>query len=132
MFALRRHRFDTVLFALCALLFMQFAVAGYPCGGGESRLREIAAMEQAAMPCAQEMSIATDEAQPPLCHAHCQSSQAAGDAPPLLVPVALVDHRMFFAALEAVAVPVRPAPLALLLARGTEPPLTVRHCCWRI
>ncbi len=132
MSALRRHRFATVLFALCALLFMQLAVAGYPCAGFESRVRDIAAMAQADMPCAQEMSVAMDEAQSPLCHAHCQSSQAAGDAPTLLVPVALVDHRMFFAALEAVALPERIAALALLLARGTEPPLTVRHCCWRI
>lgn len=129
---LRRHRFATVLFALCALLFMQFAVAGYACGGFEPRARDIAAMAQAGMPCAQEMSMAMDEAQPPLCHAHCQSSQAAGDAPPLLVPVALVDHRMFFAALEAVVPPERFTRQVLLLTRGTAPPLTVRHCCWRI
>ena len=128
--ALRRHRFATVLFALCALLFMQLAVAGYPCGGFESRAHDLAVMAQAGMPCAQEMAM--DEAQPALCHAHCQSSQTAGEAPSLLVPVALVDHRMFFAALDVVVPPERFAPLALLLARGTAPPLTVRHCCWRI
>ena len=133
MLTLRRHRFATVLFALYALLFMQLAVAGYPCSGFESRVRDIAAMAQAGMPCAQDMSMAMEgEAQPALCHAHCESTQAAGDAPPLLVPVALVDHRMFFAALEAVAPPERFARLAPPLARSTAPPLTVRHCCWRI
>lgn len=133
MSSLRRHRFATVLFALCALLFMQLAVAGYPCAGFDSRVREISAMARAGMPCAQEMSMAmADEAQPALCHAHCHSEQAAGDAPPLLVPAALIDHRMFFAALEA-AVPAQSSPpQPLLLARGTAPPLTIRHCCWRI
>ncbi|GAC1607199.1 MAG: hypothetical protein NVS3B2_15960 [Ramlibacter sp.] len=132
MSTLRRNRFATVLFALCALLFMQLAVAGYPCAGPESRAGDVAVMAHAGMPCAQEMSIASDEAQPALCHAHCQSEQAAGDAPPLLVPVAVLDHRMFFVALEAAVAPERAVPQAQLLARGTAPPLTIRHCCWRI
>jgi hypothetical protein len=132
MSVLRRHRLATVLFALFALLFMQLAIAGYPCPGFESRVRDIAAMARAGMPCAHDMAM-DDEAQPALCHAHCQSAQAAtGDAPQLLVPVALVDHRMFFAAPALVAAPERIAPQARLLARGTALPLTIRHCCWRI
>jgi hypothetical protein len=132
MTALRRHRLVTVLFALCSLLFMQLAVASHSCPGFESRVREIAAMAQAGMPCAQEMAMTIDEAQPSLCHAHCQSAQASGDAPALQVPAVLVDHRALFAAPASVVLVERFLPEPALLARATAPPLAIRNCCWRI
>jgi hypothetical protein len=132
MTALRRHRLLTVLFALCSLLFMQLAVAGYSCPGFESRVREIAAMAEAGMPCAQEMAMTIDAAQPNLCHAHCQSAQATGDTPALQVPAALVDHRALFAAPAAVVLVERFRPDPSLLAQATAPPLAIRNCCWRI
>lgn len=132
MTVLRRHRFLTVVFALCSLLFMQLAVAGYSCPGFESRVRESAAMAQAGMPCAQEMAMTPDEAQPNLCHALCQSAQASGDTPALQVPVAAVDHHAWFAPPVTTALIERWTPRASLLAQATAPPLAVRNCCWRI
>ena len=132
MFALRRHRLTTVLFALCSLLFMQFAVAGYSCPGFESRVQEIAAMAEAGMPCAESMSMAMDSDEPMLCHAHCQSAQPpAGDAS-LQVPMLLaVGDVQYFIAPKGAAPPwaVAQAPL---LVRTTAPPLSVRNCCFRI
>ena len=144
MFTLRRHRLLTVLFALCNLLFMQLAVAGYSCPGVESRMQEmqemqdVEAMARAGMPCAESMALAvamamaTDDVQPNLCQAHCQSAQAAGDNPAPQVPVAAVDHGAFLMSSAAVASPMRSAPQASLLARATAPPLAIRNCCLRI
>ena len=141
MLTLRRHRLFTVLFALCNLLFMQLAVAGYSCPGVEVRMQEmqdVEAMAKAGMPCAESMALsmalamATDDVQPNLCQAHCQSAQAAGDNPAPQVPVAAVDHGAFLMSPAAVASPMRSAPQASLLARATAPPLAIRNCCLRI
>lgn len=129
---LRRHRVLTVLIALCSLLYMQFAVASYACPGFGARVQAVSAMAQAGMPCAQEMAMAPDEDRPNLCSAHCQPAQPGGGEHALQVPVALVDHRAFFAAPAAVAAVDRMTPRAFLLAQATAPPLAIRHCCWRI
>lgn len=134
MLTLRRHRLFTVFLALCSLLFMQLAVAGYSCPGVESRMQGVEAMAQAGMPCAESMALAmaTDDAQPNLCQAHCQSAQASADNPAPQVPVAAVDHGAFIMSPVAVAPPLRSAPQASLLARATAPPLAIRNCCLRI
>lgn len=134
MSCLRRHRVLTVLVALCSLLFMQLAVAGYSCPGVESRLQGVEAMAQAGLPCAESMAraMATDDAQPNLCQAHCQAAQASGDNPAPQVPVAAVDHGALLVSPVAVAPPPRSAPQACLLARATAPPLAIRNCCLRI
>ena len=134
MLTLRRHRLFTVLLALCSLLFMQLAVAGYSCPGVEPRAQEVEAMAQAVMPCGESMALAmaTDDAQPNLCQAHCQSAQACGDNPAPQVPVAAVDHGALNMSPLADAVPMRSAPQASLLARATAPPLAIRNCCLRI
>ena len=132
--ALRRHRLFTVLLALCSLLFMQLAVAGYSCPGVAPRAQEVEAMPKAVMPCAESMALAlaTDDAQPNLCQAHCQSAQTAGDNPAPQVPVATVDHGALITSPVSVALPMRSAPQASLLARATAPPLAIRNCCLRI
>lgn len=131
MLRLRRHRFLTVLVALCSLLFMQFAVAGYSCPGFESRVQEVSAMAQAGMPCAESMSMAMDDAQPNLCQAHCQTAQPAGDNVALQVPALASTPAPFGIALSA-AHAQRRLPQPSLLTRATAPPLTIRNCCFRI
>jgi hypothetical protein len=129
---LRRHRVFTVLFALCSLLFMQLAVAGYSCPGFEMRVMEISAMAKAGMPCAESMSMAPDDEQPNLCSAHCQSAQSASGDYALQVPVlAAVGGVGASLSLLSLA-PAGLAPEAPLLARATPPPIAVRHCCFRI
>lgn len=130
MSSLRRHRFATVLVALVSLLFMQLALAGYSCPGVQSKVQQAAAMAQAGMPCAGSMSMAMDEEQPGLCHAHCEAGQQASDNHPLQVlavalPAGLVFERV---SLEPL---IRNAPQASLLARATAPPLAIRNCCLR-
>jgi hypothetical protein len=130
MFARRRHRLITVLFALFGLLFMQLAVAGYSCPVG-ARVSEVAAMAEAGLPCAGDMAI-VDAEQPGLCHAHCQSTQQTVDKAQSPAPIAAVATGFTYA-IE----PVRPSPpaqstLAPSLLRTTAPPITVRNCCFRI
>jgi len=127
----RRFRFVTVLFALCALLFAQGALATYLCPGA-AKAAEVAQMEQAGMPCAETMSQAMDEQQPGLCHAHCQVAQQSADnfQVPALASLAQlgVVLTVTFAPLEA----DRGALDSPQLRRSTAPPLAVQHCCFRI
>jgi hypothetical protein len=132
MTSLRRHRLRTVLFALCSLLFMQFAVAGYSCPGFEARVMEISAMAAAGMPCAGSMTMAPDGDQPTLCSAHCQSAQSASGDHALQVPVLAAAGGVVFGASTLALLPAGLAPQAPLLARATPPPIAVRNCCLRI
>ena len=131
MSCLRRHRVVSVLVALCSLLFMQMAVAGYSCPGFQARVQEISAMAQAGMPCAQEMAMTLDDGQPNLCSAHCQSAQSASGDHALQMP-ALADCCAFFASPVAVVRVERFTPEPALLAQAAAPPLAIRNCCWRI
>ena len=130
--SLRRHRLITVLFALCSLLFMQLALAGYSCPGAESKVQDVAAMAQAGMPCAESMAVGLDDGQPNLCKAHCEPVQAGTDHPADHVPALAMDS----GALRVMPVPValaqRVAPQASLLTRNTDPPLAIRNCCFRL
>lgn len=128
----RRNRLLTVLFALVSLLYMQVAVAAYACSGAGSKTAESAAMAAADMPCADFMAMSLADAQPSLCHAHCQASSQSSQTPQLpslvavdalpAVPVLLVAPLFF---LEA---PLQPAHLQ----RTTAPPLAIRNCCFRL
>ena len=129
-----RFRFITVIFSLCALLFAQLAVAGYACPaeGNPSGMGKMNEMAQATMPCAESMSLATDDEQPGLCHAHCQEQQQS--AYNYQVP-ALAHMGELGVVLTLATVPTeddlridrRPH-----LRRDTAPPLALRHCCLRI
>ena len=129
---LRRHRLTTVLLALFSLLFMQLAVAGYSCPVSGSQGHGVAAMAQADMPCAESMTGPVDEAQPNLCHAHCQGGEQASDNQPAQLPVMGFGSLSFLTvALLAPPVPGT-APLPSLIARQTAPPLAIRNCCLRL
>ena len=129
---LRRHRVFTVLFALCSLLFMQMALAGYACPGFESRVQEISAMAKAGMPCAGSMAMALDDEQPNLCSAHCQSDANASIDQALQVPVLAAAGSADVGRSLPVLLPAGLAPEAPLLARATPPPIAVRNCCFRL
>ena len=129
---LRRHRFFTVLFAVCSLLFMQFAVAGYSCPGLESRFQNSASMTQEAMPCAESMPTARDDVQPNLCKAHCEPVQTGSDQGAVQVPALAANGGLLVVAPVVLALPQRFAPQPSLLARTTAPPLAIRNCCFRL
>lgn len=132
MFRMRRHRFLTVLVALCSLLFMQLAVAGHSCPGLGSRVQEISAMAEAGAPCAESMSMAMEEGMPALCHAHCESAQPVGDTHAVQVPVIDVDSGALRVAAVLIVLPRGVSTRSSLLTRATAPPLAIRNCCWRI
>lgn len=128
----RRHRLITVLFALFSLLFMQLAVASYACPGTASKAAEISAMAEAGMPCAQSMTVNMDEDQPNLCKAHCQAGHQVADKYQLPAPVALPALLPGFL-IPVVAPVLQEAPMqAPHLVRTTAPPVSIRHCCFRL
>ncbi len=131
MSAPRRRRLTTVLFALCSLLFMQLAVAGYTCPGYDARMQDISAMAKAGLPCADSMAVVLDDQQPSLCAAHCQSAQPAFSDAALTVPAMVAVGNVDYPLLTVVT-PLAGVFGAPLLARGAPPPLAVRHCCLRI
>ena len=128
----RRNRLITVLFALVSLLFMQLAVASYVCPGTASKVAEVAAMAEADMPCAESMTLAMDESQPNLCHAHCQAGQQTADRYELPASVVIVTLPADFT-LPVTAPVFLGAPLqAPHLKRTTAPPVAIRNCCFRL
>ena len=128
----RRTRLATALIALISLVFMQFAVARYVCPGLASTAIEVAALAEAAMPCAGSKALNPVDAQSSLCGAHCQTERQSANTyklPPI------VDAHTVLVIFSAPT----PAPVTLweplqapLLERATAPPLAVRHCCFRI
>lgn len=130
----RKSRTLTALIALLAVLFMQWAVASYVCPNAqESRGFDTSVGSHAPM---QSMPNCDqpDSANPALCQAHCQDVQASLDKP--VTPVVLAA-----ASLVARAwIRLEPSPLTALpsteadstLQRITSPPISIRHCCFRI
>lgn len=128
----RRHHLITVLFALFSLLFMQLAVASYACPGAASKVAAISAMAEAGMPCAQSMTVNMDEDQPNLCKAYCQAGQQVADKYQSPAPVALTALLPDFT-LQVIAPVYQGASLqAPHLMRTTAPPMSIRHCCFRL
>lgn len=125
----RRSRLLTLCLTVWALLFAQAVLAAYSCPGQADRGQVLG---MAGMPCADSMAAAMDEAQPALCHAHCQDQQQSADSyqPPLFATSAQLGAVLTLA-------PVRdkgggPLPPQPQWRRDTAPPLSVRHCCLRI
>ena len=137
---MRRHRLLTVLVMLISLLFMQLAVASYACPGlaiqGHAKVQTAGAALHAGMPCAESMGLAEpmamDEQLPALCHADCQDGKQMSDGHQIQLPAMAPDHVAAYVILPAAALPSGQAPQAPLLARAAAPPLSIRHCCFRI
>lgn len=128
----RRHRLITVLFALFSLLSMQLAVAGYVCpatapGGTQSNM-----VMADGMPCAESMSMAMDEGQPALCHAHCKADKQSLDKYELPAPVALSEMSANFTLAVVIPEFSGAALQAPHLMHATAPPVAIQNCCFRI
>ena len=84
------------------------------------------------MPCAGSVSVAMDGVLPNLCQAHCKAEQQSADTYQLPPLVSLAALLMSYPA--PVTAPLLPGvPIQMpLVQRSTAPPLTVRHCCFRI
>ena len=84
------------------------------------------------MPCAESMTLNMDDAQPNLCHAHCQTGQQTADKYELPAPVAIGALPADFTS-PVIAPVFLGAPLqAPHLKRTTAPPVAIRNCCFRL
>ena len=125
----RRQRFVIVLFALCALLLSQVALAAYACPGVA---KTAAVAMTSGLPCSEPMSAAIDAEQPGLCHAHCQAERQSAES--YQVPVlATLTELGAVPTVAALAVERQePAPQPPLLRPEAAPPLAIRYCCFRL
>lgn len=130
----RRKRFAIVLFALVNLLFMQLALAAYACPAGLSARASAqpADMKAQGMPCAESMTLASDEEQPGLCAAHCKSDQQTADKYELPAQQALAaaasNYPLLRVHLQALASSGETPPPG----RASGPSVALRHCCLRL
>lgn len=129
MFFNRRQRFVTVLFALCALLLAQSALAAYVCPG----VATTAAVTMASgVPCSQPMSSAIDAEQPGLCHAHCQSERQSAESYQLPQLATLTELGAVLTVAALATERKEPVLRAPLLRPEASPPLAIRYCCFRL
>src|ERR1700737_24616 len=112
---------------LSAVLFLQLAVAAYPCPPPEGRPAAVAAVVPAAQPCA-----GMDQERPKLCEQHCaQNSQSVDtqphsniNAPVLPLSAVVVQPDLYL--------PTRPSVYGALLVTVVDPPPLVRFGVLRI
>jgi hypothetical protein len=130
----RRYRTLTALVALCSVLFTQLAIAAYICPGIQSG--QNSSTTAANPPPMQSMPGCDqlDPADPALCLTHCQDGNSSLDRPdvPVVSPPALIVSSILPTQAPPLAAPGQdPEPDSLLL-RITSPPISIRHCCFRI
>jgi hypothetical protein len=131
----RKHRFLPALIALFGMLFMQLAVASYACPGLRAGDASQSMVESVEVSNPMSGCNQLDSEQPALCHAHCQdgssslSKHETQAVSPTLVLIATLVH-----GLEPAMTPALPGaePSPSLLQRATAPPISIRHCCFRI
>lgn len=128
----RSTRYLGALFALISMLFMQLAVAGYVCPS--------TGIDQGAhassQPAMQSMAgcDGMDMQQPALCHAYAQDGKQTLDKPdfPGVQPFTPGALSLVVQVIQDQHHPVSIQPASDLLAWATAPPLSIRHCCFRI
>ena len=125
-----RHRLITVFVALFSLLFMQVAMARYVCPVSIKSGAEVGMTMAQGMPCAETMAV--DEAQPAICHAHCEAEMLSLDKYELPAPIDISAMTASFRLAVVIPQFSRVALQAPHLKHATAPPLAIRNCCFRI
>lgn len=133
----RRPRLITAFIALFSVLFMQLAVAAYACPGLQPA--PVSGMADMHMDSASSADMPgcdgmVDLEQPSLCHAYSQVGKQSLDKPPVpdvppAVPVMLVS---VISHIDFTFDPISRHAEAAWLMRSSSPPISVRHCCFRI
>ena len=126
----RRHRLITVFVALFSLLFMQAAMARYVCPASMTSDAKGGMVMTQDMPCAESMAV--DEAQPALCHAHCEAEKLSLDKHELPAPIAISAMPASFRLAVVIPQFSGVALQAPHLMHATAPPVAIRNCCFRI
>lgn len=129
-----QFRFVAALIALFSMLFMQLAVAAYACPNMRGGQQGASMAMSADSPAMSSDCMGMDMEQPSLCHAQDQAGNQSLDKPQTptvqaFAPVALIQT---ITAIDSVFRPLPPQRRPLYLTRATDPPLSIRHCCFRI
>ena len=113
------------LLGIVAVLSAQLAVSAYACP-----MQFMALEEAAAAPDAN--SGGQDLTSPALCHKHCENGQQnVNDTPQPLAAIS-AGQAMVVALIVDPPAPLPAIVLAPSLLHATSPPLSIRHCCFRI
>ncbi len=133
----RPSRLVAVFIALFSMLFMQLALASYACpgmmmGSSQNSAQVSPSIDNTSMPGCEGM----DKEQPGLCHAHAQNewSKQSLDKPSMPDVQAFTPAGMVLVLEVAdfsTAIP-QTATASRLLSHQTAPPISIRHCCFRI
>ena len=120
-----------MLIAVISLLFTQLALASYVCPGlvPSQQVSAAGGDMQAMAGCA-----GMDLEQPGLCRALDQTGQQSLDKPdfPHVPPFIATGPVLVLVAPDINVPPAAAALDSVLLTRTTAPPLSIRHCCFRI
>ena len=121
------------LLGIVAVIFAQLAASAYACPLQVVGLDEAGAVVGAPMVGAPEAnSSGRDPKSPALCQKHCENGQqSVSDTPQPLAFFTLESAFVITIAMDAAA-PLPATALAPSLLRTTSPPLSIRHCCFRI
>ena len=129
----RQSRVASAFIALLSMLFMQLVLAGYVCPPPAATAAADASVQFSAHGMPMPGCDQVDMEQPSLCHANAHAVQQSLDKhalPPVPAFVAaaltLVLHN------SDLQMVTHPFDLEAALLSGAPPPLTIRHCCFRI
>lgn len=129
----RSTRLVAAVIAVISLLFTQLALASYACPGVTTPARMTMAAADNGMA---DMDHCTgmDKAQPSLCHAHTHSDPQSLNKPdlPSVLPLLVIGPVLSVILLDAGVAPPGVIPATPSLSHATEPPMAIRHCCFRI
>ncbi len=114
---------------IAALLLMQLAVSAYSCPMRQGQSTYATESEVQGDPCLDSIDAAES-----LCIYHCQQGKQSLDKPqtPSLASVIAMGYTRALADAHFAASPAPWIRRPHLLARETEPPLSIRNCCLRI
>jgi hypothetical protein len=129
----RSTRFVAAVIAVISLLFTQLAVASYVCPGTTMAQRMTATTADIGM-AGMDHCTGMDKAQPSLCHAHNHSGTQSLNKPdlPSVQPFLVIGPILSVVLLDAGVAPPDVFTAIPSLSHATEPPIAVRHCCFRI
>jgi hypothetical protein len=134
----RPSRLIAALIVLVSMLFMQLAIAGYACPSFNLAPSGDAMSLSMSMDSSGDQAMSgcmgSDKLQPNLCHAQDQNSNQSLDKPatPHVSPFLPTSLTLIVHNIKPVDISIDQQPNALLLARSTAPPLSIRNCCFRI
>lgn len=118
------------LLSIVAMVFAQMAVAAYACPMQFQGLDNAVAKVSASAADAGE----SDSASPALCKRHCENEQQnVNDSPQAPAAFSFETALTLTLPLVMQSATLRDAPVTTpSLRNATAPPLSIRHCCFRI